>query len=164
MQKGGDIFSLDQYYGQNSGLYESTAGYNELGNPVRNTLANGGGVILPGVNADGTPNTTRTPSPEVAGGIYGYTKNPQKAFIYDAGYIKLREASITYNFPSEMVSRMRLTGLKLSLVGSNLWIIHKNLPGADPESGLSSGNLSSGYSSGSLPTTRNIGCNLTLKF
>lgn len=79
MQKGGDIFSLDQYYGQNSGLYESTAGINELGNPVRNTLANGGGVILPGVNVDGTPNTTRTPSPEVAGSIYGYTKNPQKA-------------------------------------------------------------------------------------
>ncbi len=164
MQKGGDIFSLDQYYGQNSGLYESTAGYNELGNLVRNTLANGGGVILPGVNTDGTPNTTRTPAPEVAGGIYGYTKNPQKAFIYDASYIKLREASITYSFPSEVVSRMKLTGLKLSLVGSNLWIIHKNLPDADPESGLSSGNLSAGYSSGSLPTTRNIGCNITLKF
>ncbi|WPO76919.1 SusC/RagA family TonB-linked outer membrane protein [Flavobacterium sp. KACC 22761] len=164
MQKGGDIFSLDQYYGQNSGLYESTAGLNELGYPVRNTLANNGGVILPGVNADGTPNTTRTPAPEVAGGIYGYTKNPQKAFIYDASYIKLREASITYNFPNDVLSKMKLTGLKLSLVGSNLWIIHKNLPDADPESGLSSGNLSAGYSSGSLPTTRNIGFNVTLKF
>jgi TonB-linked SusC/RagA family outer membrane protein len=164
MQKGGDIFSLDQYYGQNSGLYESTAGFNELGNPVRNTLANGGGVILPGVNEDGTPNTTRTPGPEVAGGIYGYTKNPQKAFVYDASYIKLREVTITYSFPSSLVSKMKLTDLRLSLIGSNLWIIHKNLPDADPESGLSSGNLSSGYSGGSLPTTRNIGCNLTLKF
>ncbi|KIC03089.1 SusC/RagA family TonB-linked outer membrane protein [Flavobacterium sp. AJR] len=164
MQKGGDIFSLDQYYGQNSGLYESTAGFNELGNPVRNTLANGGGVILPGVNVDGTPNTTRTPGPEVAGGIYGYNKNPQKAFIYDASYIKLREVTITYSFPSALVSKLSLTDLRLSLIGSNLWIIHKNLPDADPESGLSSGNLSSGYSGGSLPTTRNIGCNLTLKF
>lgn len=164
MQKGGDIFSLDQYYGQNSGLYESTAGVNELGNPVRNTLANGGGVILPGVNADGTPNTTRTPAPEVAGGIYGYTKNPQKAFIYDASFIKLREVNITYSFPSSLISKLNLTDLRLSLVGSNLWIIHKNLPDADPESGLGSGNLSAGYSGGSLPTTRNIGCNLTLKF
>lgn len=164
MQKGGDIFSLDQYYGQNSGLYKSTAGNNELGNPVRNTLANGGGVILPGVNADGTPNTTRTPAPEVAGGIYGYTKNPQKAFIYDASYIKLREVNLTYSFPSSLISKLNLTDLRLSLVGSNLWIIHKNLPDADPESGISSGNLSGGYSGGSLPTTRNIGCNLTLKF
>lgn len=59
---------------------------------------------------------------------------------------------------------MGLTDLRLSLIASNLWIIHKNLPDADPESGLSSGNLSAGYSGGSLPTTRNIGCNLTLKF
>jgi TonB-linked SusC/RagA family outer membrane protein len=164
MQKGGDIFSLDQYYGQDSGLYKSTAGNNELGNPVRNTLANGGGVILPGVNADGTPNTIRTPTPEKSGSIYGYSKNPQKAFIYDAGYIKLREVSITYAFPTKVVSRMKLTDLRISLIGSNLWIIDKSLPDADPESGLSSGNLSSGYSGGSLPSTRNIGCNLILKF
>ena len=59
---------------------------------------------------------------------------------------------------------MSIDGLKLSIVGTNLWIIHKNLPDADPESGLGSGNLSSGYSVGSLPTTRNIGANLTFKF
>ncbi|WP_281323321.1 SusC/RagA family TonB-linked outer membrane protein [Flavobacterium aestivum] len=165
MQKGGDIFSLDQYYGQDSGLYKSTAGNNELGNPVRNTIANGGGVILPGIDqTTGLPNTIRTTHPEVAGSIYGYTKNPQKAFVYDAGFIKLREVNITYTFPTKLVSKMSLTDLRVSLVGSNLWIIDKNLPDADPESGLSSGNLSAGYSSGSLPTTRNIGCNLTLKF
>ncbi|MDR7371946.1 SusC/RagA family TonB-linked outer membrane protein [Flavobacterium aquidurense] len=165
MQKGGDIFSLDQYYGQDSGLYKSTAGNNELGKPVRNTIANGGGVILPGVDqTTGLPNTIRTPHPEVAGSIYGYTKNPQKAFVYDAGFIKLREVNITYSFPAQTVKKIGLNDLRLSLVGSNLWIIHKNLPDADPESGLSSGNLAAGYSSGSLPTTRNIGCNLTLKF
>ncbi|MNX20983.1 TonB-dependent Receptor Plug Domain protein [compost metagenome] len=164
VQKGGDIFSLDQYYGQSSGLYTTTAGNNELGNPVRNTLANGGGVILPGVNEDGTPNTTRTPSPEVAGSIYGYNNNPQKAFVYDASYVKLREVNITYSFPKQFIAKAGLNDLRLSLVGSNLWIISKNLPDADPESGISSGNLSSGYSGGSLPTTRNIGCNLTLKF
>lgn len=165
MQKGGDIFSLDQYYGQDSGLYKSTAGNNELGNPVRNTIANGGGVILPGIDqVTGLPNTIRTPNPEKNGSIYGYTKNPQKAFVYDAGFIKLREVNITYSFPAKVVSRMGLNDLRISLIGSNLWIIDKNLPDADPESGLSSGNLSAGYSSGSLPTTRNIGCNLTLKF
>ena len=164
MQKGGDIFSLDQYYGQNSGLYASTAGNNELGNPVRNTIANGGGLIFPGVNPDGTPNVTRTPRPEVAGSVYGYSKNPQKSFVYDGGYIKLREVNITYSFPSTIASKLNLTDLRFSIVGSNLWTIDKNIPDADPESGLSSGNLSAGYSGGSLPTTRNIGCNLTFKF
>jgi len=164
IQHGGDLYSLDQAYGQHTGLYQSTAGNNELGNPVRNTIANGGGVILPGVNSDGTPNTTRTPRPEVAGSIYGYKVRPESEFIYDASYVKLREVNLTYTFPTKFVSKMDLTDLRVSLIGSNLWIIDKNLPDADPESGVSSGNLSSGYSGGSLPSTRNIGFNLTMKF
>ncbi|PVX46527.1 TonB-linked SusC/RagA family outer membrane protein [Flavobacterium sp. 103] len=164
MQKGGDIFSLDQAYGQATGLYKESAGLNDLGNPMRNTIANGGGVILPGVQQDGTPNTIRTAAPDQYGNIAGYRQAPNKAFIYDAGYIKLREANITYNLPSSIVSKMKLTALSFAIVGSNLWIIDKSLPYADPESGTSSGNLSSGYSVGSLPTTRNIGGNVTIKF
>jgi TonB-linked SusC/RagA family outer membrane protein len=164
MQKGGDMFSLDQSYGLATGLSVATAGNNELGNPVRNTIANGGGVILPGVQANGTPNTVRTAAPDQYGNISGYRRAPNAAFIYDASYIKLREVNITYTLPSSLVAKLKLTDMKFSIVGSNLWIIHKNLPDADPESGLASGNLSSGYSVGSLPTTRNIGCNLTFKF
>lgn len=164
MQKGGDIFSLDQSYGQATGLYEETAGLNDLGLPARNTIANGGGIILPGVQADGTTNSIRTASSNQYGTLSGYRRAPNKAFIYDASYIKLREVSISYNLPSKFVSNLKLTEMKFSIVGSNLWIISKNLPYADPESGLSSGNLSSGYSVGSLPTTRNIGFNVTLKF
>jgi len=164
MQRGGDIFSLDRSYGLATGLYEETAGINELGNPIRNTIADGGGVILPGVQADGTPNTVRTPAPNFYGNIDGYRRKPNSAFIYDASYIKLREVAISYKFPTKVLEAMHIQDLKFSLVGTNLWIIHKNLPDADPESGLGSGNLSSGYSVGSLPTTRNIGCNLTLKF
>jgi len=44
-----------------------------------------------------------------------------------------------------------------------LWIIHKNLPYADPEAGLSSGNLQ-GSQNGVLPTVRNIGFNLQVQF
>jgi hypothetical protein len=164
MQKGGDMFSLDQSYGLATGLYDYTAGNNELGNPIRNTIANGGGIINEGVTAAGLPNTVRTASPNQYGNVYGYRRAPNKAFIYDAGYIKLRELNITYSLPSDIVSRMKLTELKFSIVGSNLWIIDKSLPYADPESGMSSGNLSSGYSGGSLPTTRNIGANITFKF
>jgi TonB dependent receptor len=164
MQKGGDIFSLDQSYGQATGLYEETAGLNDLGLPVRNTIANGGGIILPGVQADGTPNTIRTASPNQYGTLSGYRRAPNKAFIYDASYVKLREVSLTYNLPSRFVSNLKISEMKFSIIGSNLWIISKNLPYADPESGLSSGNLSSGYSVGSLPSTRNIGFNVTLKF
>lgn len=164
MQKGGDIFSLDRSYGLATGLYDETAGLNDLGNPIRNSLADGGGIILPGVQADGTPNTIRTIAPEYYGNTFGYRRQPNKAFIYDASYVKLREIAISYEFPKKWIDKLSLDNLRLSIIGTNLWIIHKNLPDADPESGLGSGNLSSGYSVGSLPTTRNIGCNLTFKF
>ncbi len=164
MQKGGQMFSLDQSYGLATGLYDYTAGNNELGNPIRNSIANGGGIINPGVTAAGLPNTVRTASPNQYGNVYGYRRAPNAAFIYDAGFVKLRELNITYTLPSALVAKMKLTEMKFSVVGSNLWIISKSLPYADPESGMSSGNLSSGYSGGSLPTTKNIGCNLTFKF
>ncbi|MFV8327491.1 SusC/RagA family TonB-linked outer membrane protein [Flavobacterium sp. ZS1P14] len=164
MKKGGDIWSLDQSYGQATGLYAESARLNELGNPIRNTIANGGGIILPGVTAAGAPNTVRTPAPNQYGNTQGYRRQPNKAFIYDAGFIKLREVNITYTLPSTIVSKMHMNEMKFSIVGSNLWIIDKSLPYADPESGLGSTLASSGYSTGSLPTTRNIGCNLTFKF
>ena len=164
MQKGGDIWSLDQSYGQATGVYKETGGLNDLGYPMRNTLANGGGVIHPGVQADGSPNTIRTANPQEYGNIVGYRRGPNSAYIYDAGFIKLREANITFNMPDKYVEKMNLTAMKISLVGSNLWIIDKSLPYADPESGLSAGNLANAYSVGSLPTTRNIGANVTIKF
>ncbi len=154
MQKGGDIFSLDMAYGLATGLYPETA----VGN-IRET-----GVVLPGVAPDGSTNTVYTTGPSGYGNNYGYRRAPNKAFIYDASFVKLREASITYDLPKKYIANSFIKEAKLSLVGTNLWIIHKNLPYADPESGLSSGNLSRGYSLGSLPTTKDIGMNLTLKF
>ncbi|MNR49097.1 hypothetical protein D3C85_1684260 [compost metagenome] len=53
--------------------------------------------------------------------------------------------------------------MTFSVVGTNLWIIHKNLPDADPESGLGAGNLQ-GYSTGSLPSTRDISFNIKIQF
>jgi len=164
MKHGGDVFSTDQWYGVGTGLTNETGGNNDLGNPARNTLANGGGVILPGVYADGTPNTTRTAYSTGGAITNAYTNGPRSQFVYDAGFIKLREVNITYTLPSSLVQKMKLVDARISLIGSNLWIIQKNLPDADPESGLGSNVGSQGLSLGSLPTTRNIGCNLTIKF
>ncbi|GGX23280.1 SusC/RagA family TonB-linked outer membrane protein [Aquimarina muelleri] len=162
IQQGGSIFSLDQYYGLGTGLYAETAFINDLGNPVRNTLADGGGLIHPGVNPDGSVNSTRVQ----ANGYTAFGTDggfPDSAFIYDASFVKLREVSLTYTFPKKIIDSTFLNDISFSVIGSNLWIIDKNLPHADPESGLSSGNLQ-GYSVGSLPTTRDIGFNLKLQF
>ena len=78
--------------------------------------------------------------------------------------MKLREAALTYSLPANLVSKLGLVkGVDLSLIGRNLWIIHKNLPDADPEDGIVSGNAQ-GYQGGSYPTARTIGFNVKFKF
>jgi TonB-linked SusC/RagA family outer membrane protein len=159
-KQGGDIFSLDMYYGMGTGLYPETVALNDLGNPSRNTIAEGGGIILPGVDADGKPNTKRRSNSE---GTLGY-RQPTAGFVYDASYIKLREAIISYSLPKTLVSKLNpFKGIDLSLIGRNLWIIDKNIPYADPEETISSGNLQ-GYQSGAYPTTRTFTFNAKFRF
>ncbi|MES2894211.1 MAG: SusC/RagA family TonB-linked outer membrane protein [Bacteroidota bacterium] len=160
VKKGGDVFSTDLYYGLATGLYPETAGANDLGNPLRAPIADGGGIIREGVTEDGKPNTLRVSASNY--GAYGYRYAPDKSFVYDAGFVKLREASLGYAFPGTMFTRGVIKGIELSLVGRNLWIIHKNLPYADPEEGFSSGNLQ-GIQTGAYPTTRSIGFNVKVR-
>lgn len=162
IQKGGDVFSLDTYYGYATGLYDFTAGTNHLGNPVRDAVADGGGVILPGVQADGTPNTVVADATTYAN-PWGYVRTPQASHVYDASFVKLREVSLTYNFSDKIAKSIFMQNLSLSVIGRNLWIIHKNTPYADPESGLSAGNIQ-GYQSGVYPAVKEIGASLKFEF
>src|SRR5690606_20243043 len=82
VQKGGDIFSLDTWYGYQTGIYDFSAGLNDLGNPIRNSIEDGGGVILPGVLEDGTPNDIRVNASD-DGNPFGYGGAPRAAHVYD---------------------------------------------------------------------------------
>ncbi|MDQ0592810.1 TonB-linked SusC/RagA family outer membrane protein [Chryseobacterium ginsenosidimutans] len=154
VKHGGDVFSTDMYYGLATGLYEETA----VGD-YRTA-----GVVNPGVNPNGQVNTTPTSAPDTFGNVDGYRRMPNSRFVYDASYVKLREASIGYSLPKSLLASTSFQEIKISLVGRNLWIIHKNLPYADPETGTGNGLASKGNSIGVLPTTRDLGINVTLKF
>lgn len=117
------------------------------------------GMIFKGVKADGTANTTILPAQSY---YKGFT-NVDEAFVYDASYIKLREVKLGYTFPSRWVKSVGLQSATLSLVGRNLWIIHKNAPNIDPETAFNTGN-GQGLEDLTLPTVRNIGFNINLKF
>lgn len=158
MRQGGNVWSLDMYYAAYTGVLQESAGLNDLGKPVRNSLADGGGVILEGVTADGKPNTKRVVIDA------NWPNLPSKAYSYDASYVKLREMTLSYTLPQSVYSSIKaIKGVELSAIGRNLWIIHKNLPYADPEENLSAGNIQ-GMQSGAYPTTRTIGFNVKLKF
>jgi outer membrane receptor protein involved in Fe transport len=173
-QHGGDVFSLDMWYGASTGLYKESVGPNDLGNPKRDPIVwtnpddhsqgyadNSGGTINEGVFETGEPNNVR-----VANDAYsadGYAVSPNKRFVYDASFIKLRELTLTYTLPKKLLDQTFLTNASISFVGSNLWIIHKNLPYADPEATQSSGNIQ-GWQSGVMPAVKNFGFTVNLQF
>ncbi len=171
VRRGGDVFSLDQFYGDGSGLYEETAGLNHLGNPTRSPLAEGGGVVLPGVKQDGTPNDILAANHNGSGSTaFGYVANagagmPRAFYVYDGSYVKLRELALTYSLPSSLMSNFKgIKAIDVSAVGRNLWIIDKNMKYSDPEESLSSGNANGGYQSGAYPAVRTYGFNVRFIF
>jgi hypothetical protein len=83
-----------------------------------------------------------------------------EAAVMDGSYVKLREASLSYELPEKWFADNFLQSVRLSVVGRNLAIFHKNTRHVDPE--ISSADL--GYNYGQLPSTRSIGFNVNVKF
>lgn len=117
------------------------------------------GMVWKGVKADGTPNTRVIPAQSY---YKGFT-NVDEAFVYSASYVKLREVKLGYTFPASWVKGIGLQSATVSVVGRNLWIIHKKVPNIDPETAFNTGN-GQGLEDLTLPTVRNIGFNVNLKF
>ncbi len=161
-QKGGDIYSINTKYGQATGVYQETAGLNAQGNPKRDRVADGGGVLFDAVNEDGSPNTTYVEAYRWGRAFY-YNNSPTARYVLDASYVKLREIALAYSLPKSIVGKTPLTEITVSLVGRNLAILSKNVDHFDPEFSAGSGNRQ-GIESGAYPTTRNIGFNIKLGF
>lgn len=53
-------------------------------------------------------------------------------FLYDATFVRLREITLSYSFPTKAVSKLRLQNLRLFATGMNLLTFSK-YPGGDPE-------------------------------
>lgn len=120
------------------------------------------GYVVPGVieQADGTYKTNDIPvNPEA------YWKsaadNAPSMFIYDNSYVKCREITFGYTFPEKMLGSF-VKGLTVSFVARNPFIVWKNIPNIDPDSGYNTSGLGLEY--GSLPSRRSYGLNVNVKF
>jgi TonB-linked SusC/RagA family outer membrane protein len=163
ISKGGDLYSVDMKYGLATGLFEETAGLNPKGNPIRDAVEDGGGMIYQdAVYEDGTPNQSYIWAGDWESG-WNYDLLPTAYHVYDASYVKLRELSFGYNLPAKLLASTPIKNVNLSVVGRNLWIIHKNMPYYDPELSLSAGNIQ-GIADGAYPSTRTFGFNVTIGF
>lgn len=158
-QSGGTLYSVSNRYGTYSGMFQETVGLNDRGNPLRDPVADGGGVRADGVKEDGSPNDVYVDAQD----YFKHIRNRREYFLYDASFVKLREVRLTYSLPSALLTSLPVNGIDISLVGRNLAILHSNVPNVDPESAYGSGNVQ-GFENGQHPSTRSIGFNFVFRF
>ena len=151
---GAKIFSGTNYQLTYYGMHKNTLFGRDAANPT-------GTYVFPGVNTDGSANTTAVKAQDYYQAICN--NNIVEDFVYSADFIKLRELSLGYDFKSLLPSLTWLKGLNVSFVARNLWTIMKHTPNIDPESAINNSN-GQGLELNGYPATRNIGFNVNLKF
>jgi TonB-linked SusC/RagA family outer membrane protein len=158
-KSGGKIFSATNSYATTFGLHKNTlAGREE-------------NVVYPGVVAVPDPDDPTAPPTYTANttGVaawdyYGaLASNVSSKFVYDASFVKLRQVIIGYQLPSKWLDGTPVRSVNISFVGRNLAILKKHTPNVDPESNFTNGNAQ-GLELAGVPTTRNYGFNLNVKF
>ena len=122
-----------------------------------------GGFVAPGVidNGDGTYRTNDIYiNPEDY--WMSVSRNAPSMFIYDNSYVKCRELTLSYNVPKSWLKNV-ISGLTVSFVARNPFIVWKNIPNIDPDSNYNN-TTGMGLEYGSLPSRRSYGFNVNVKF
>jgi TonB-linked SusC/RagA family outer membrane protein len=150
MRMGGKIYS------------QSLASMHANGNAAGTLAYREGGMIVNGVNEDGSKNTKAITSQQYWQAVAG-VESVASQFIYDASNVRLREATLSYSLPANMISKTPFSKVSIGFVGRNLWLISSHIPGVDPESTFSVTN-SQGIENSAYPSYRSYGFNLNLGF
>lgn len=146
-KQGGQIFSTTKMFGEESGVLKSSL----LGRENGETLADGGGLIVTGVNADGTPNTTKVTSQAYFNALF----QNHEANIVSATFTKLREVRLNYEVPRSVSNKFRVSAMNIAFVGRNLWL-HAAAPDIDPETAFDNSNVQ-GIEFIGVPSTKSMG-------
>ncbi|MET1056097.1 MAG: SusC/RagA family TonB-linked outer membrane protein [Pedobacter sp.] len=145
---GNKIFSLTDVYATRLGLNKMTL-------PGRD-----GGLTVAGVTQTGAPYTRFIP----VSGLQSYYDNYKSytdLFVYNAGFIKLRQIILSYALPVKNIAALQSAAI--SLVARNLVTLYKQTDNFDPEQSYTN-SASQGFESIGLPRTRTVGLNLMVKF
>lgn len=147
---GAKLFSATNLLLYNAGLHEETLNGRD------------GGVVGVGVTQDGSPNAVAVPAQNYYQNL-AINNNIAEEFVYDASFIKLRELSLGYTLPNELVERTPFKAATFSLVARNLWTLLKHTPNIDPESAYNNSNAQ-GLEATSNPPITSLGFNVNMKF
>ncbi len=152
-------FLIDYNYGNK--ILSATSYYSIVRGLNKMTLEGRDGITV-GVDQMGNPNTVTA---DAKGYYTALSQNVTKTHVLSGDFIKLRQVTLGYTFPSSLMQKIPLIqSIQISLVGRNLATIMKKSDNIDPESTFGSSISYLGIEGTSLPTTRSYGVNVNIKF
>jgi ferric enterobactin receptor len=156
---GGDVFNGNAYFLWLTGLSPRTMDREQP-------------RVITGVLNDGLQNTSDPTknsilvSPYYRSDYYGATNNTESDFIENVKWMRLRDATLSYTFPSKLMKKQKVfKSVSVYVTGTDLFMI-TNYTGADPSvnantaSGKGYGGAGIDYGTLSTPRGLLIGCNV----
>jgi TonB-linked SusC/RagA family outer membrane protein len=144
-------------------------------------LRNVKGYVFDGVrNSDGQPNTTPVdfyPTADPVTGQYPSNDNAfssirwtrfafgglSEEYMEETSWVRLREVSINYSLPKNMLKNLAIKAVNISLTGRNLVLI-TDYKGIDPETNLTGASNGVGMDYFNMPNTKSYGAAVKLTF
>lgn len=118
-----------------------------------------------------TPENTNAFYPRLMhnGNLSSNTKNfkTQSRFLLNLGYLRLKNLTVGYSLPSELIAKAGMSGLRIYMSGENLFELYKSKIPVDPESSTykTNGAWNDPHSFGrTFPFSRTISLGLQVRF
>lgn len=159
---GGDQYSRNLADIQRNGVGAETAEkdrFNADGTVARNWLYEG---VLPNGKLNGTDTSVFVTAEQYWGNSGKHIA--AEGFIHGTSWFRIREASLSYTFPSSMFKGAGISGVTLGVFGRNLFLYAPDYPHLDPEQNALGINNAQGLEFNALPSMRTIGVNLNATF
>ena len=157
---GGEIFSGTNAMMQRSGTAAATA---PGGKRVDDMVVAG---VYKDANGNYVQNTNKVTTQQDWNAVAG-TGNMGigEANIYSASNIRLRNVSLGYNVPSSILAKTNfIQSLKAGFTVTNVFMIHSNMNGIDPESVFATSTNATGFEYAGIPTTRSFVFTVSIGF
>jgi TonB-linked outer membrane protein, SusC/RagA family len=145
VRRGGKVYSVTNMFGDNTGVLKRTLNGREQDwdKPGR---------VIAGIDQDtGKPNTINVTAEQYYQSIYPSIE----PYVYDAGYVKLREIRVGTDLPHSFADRLNVSAINFAITGRNLKTWTK-VPNIDPEFSYTTGNYQ-GIEFAALPNARSWG-------
>ncbi|MGH2554047.1 MAG: hypothetical protein ACRDEB_10035, partial [Chitinophagaceae bacterium] len=160
IREGGQMYSRNIADLQRNGVAKETAEFPRFITGTTPTTP----YLFDAVYANGQPNTTYVSAENYYGNNGKY--RAAEGFIYETSWFRVREASVNFNMPADLLKRTPFSNASLSVFGRNLYLNAPFYPHLDPEQNVlgASAQGAGGLEFNALPQTRTIGVGLNLSF